>query len=1036
MATGRLTTLGALALEIDGIMLGMPTMQKARAIMAFLALHRQSDVSRERLTEIFWPEAEPQRAHDNFKTTLWAIRRCFRKSGLDPDEVIHATRLIVQWRAPLRVDAEEFVKAATDEGGDLQTALGLYNGDFLEGVYEEWAVSERERLAVLYESLLARSLERAPDVAVAQRMIERNPYHEPAYTALIDAELAAERYVAAVSVIARCRAALAEVGARPSSEFEARYGAIEAPARPAETTPTIRFVGREPELEAIDRGFARAAEGTGRLLLFVGDAGIGKSSILSQARAFAAARHVAMFTVRCVENDAGAYGPWPLLYSQVSDDDFNRLVVAGATEAAVSCATAVCAAVRGPITLMVDDVHALRAEGLAMLATIARELSRLGHGVIATLRPEGIHAVHSALSGIPFDEINVLPLVRPQVDLLIRQVMQEGADTLAGPLYDRTQGHPLFIAGILDSLAHSGAIRLEARGWRLAKPLDHRLDVPETLRRHVEMRLSSRGEDATSVACALALEPEATADDVAAALGIGETRTLDGLDDLLELGVIRQPSVGPQFEFCHEVFREVAATLLNAGRRARLHRMFAARLAESTVSNRALRRARHLAAAHDHLEAAVAFEEASWDASSLSAWHEAAERARKGLAQLEKVSVGPQRYRLIGSHHRLLANAHVQLGDVAAGIAAATDALRHTRLSGDDRLHVDSLLTRSSAYASGFRPGEQAADANEAAEIAQRLGDHGMVGRALRLASNAYRFQGRQHEAIAAARRAYDAGVRAADWNVASGAVDVLLRAQITWWRFGEAAETAMLERSTARRAGRPAEMMFTYTRSLLWYVLDRFTEANGELDALARYLASGEAQDDAGGVAAYPVWHFEMWVHYMRAILADAERDWDALIENARASEQAARPAASPVRWNAIANVLIDGLLGRAAPGDIDDAVALTSRLVEVQAAQTLFGWSHCAELSRARVAAALRQPDAVELLDQALDAVEKNAQLAPLDADRAFERLAAAAEAAGYEAAHGKAQARSDHYRAKRRAAALEFSPGEVWKTPIETV
>ena len=1034
MATGRLTTLGALALEIDGIMLGMPTIQKARAILAFLALHRRGDVSRERLTEIFWPEAEPQRAHDNFKTTLWAIRRSFRKNGLDPDEFIHATRLTVRWRAPLWIDAEEFVNAAAD-GGDLQTALGLYNGDFLEGVFEEWAVSERERLAVIYESLLARSLERSPDVAVAQRMIERNPYHEPAYAALVDAELAAERYVAAVSVIARCRAALAEVGARPSSAFEARYGAIEAPARPAEATPTIRFVGRESELEAIDSALARAAKETGGALLFVGDAGIGKSSILSQGRAFAAARHVAMFMVRCVENDAGAYGPWPRLYSQVSDDDFSRLVMAGATEAAVSCASAVCDAVRGPIALMVDDIHALRAEGLAMFATIARELTRLGHGVIATLRPEGIQTVRSALSGIPFEEVDVLPLARPEVDLLIRQVMQEGADALAGPLYDRTQGHPLFIVGIFDSLAHSGAIRPEARGWRLTKPLDHRLDLPESLRRHVETRVRSRGEDATSVACALALEPEATADDVAGALGIGETRTLDALDDLLELGVVRQPSVGPQFEFCHDVFREVAATLLNAGRRARLHRMFAARLAESTVSDRALRRARHLAAAHDHLEAAVAFEEASWDASSLSAWHEAAERARKGLAQLEKVSVGPQRFRLIGSHHRLLANAHVQLGDVAAGIAAATDALHHTRQSGDDRLHADSLLTRSWAYASGFRPGEQAADANEAAEIADRLGDHAMVGRALRLASNAYRFQGRQHEALATARRAYDAGAHAADWNVASGAVDVLLRAQITWWRLGEAAETAALERSTASRAGRPAEMMFTYTRSLLWYVLDRFSEAKSELDTLTRYIASGDAQDDAGGVAAYPVWHFEMWVHYMRAILASAERDWDTLVENARASEQAARPAASPVRWNAIANVLIDGLLGRAAQGDLDEAMALTSRLVEVHAAQTLFGWSHCPELSRARVAAALHRPDAAKLLDQALDAVEKNAVSTPLDADCAFERLATSAAAVGYEPVRNKAQARSDHYRAKRRAAALEFSPGEDWKPSIDT-
>ena len=1037
MTTGRLTTLGAFALEIDGVTLTMPTIQKARAMLAFLALHRQTDVGRERLTEIFWPEADPQRSHDNLKTTLWAIRRSFRNCGLDPDDFISATRLVVRWSAPLWVDAEKFADAVTDGRDDAQTALNLYKGDFLEGVTDEWAVSERERLAVMYESLLSRSIERSPDVILAQRMIERNPYHEPAYAALIDAELAAERYVAATAVVERCRAALAEVGARPSSQFEARYGAIKAPARPAETTPTVRFVGREPELDAVDGVFARAANGSGSVLLLVGDAGIGKSSVLRQAHALAAARKLDVFSVRCVEDDAGAYGPWPRLYAQVSDDDFTRLVVNGATEAAVSCAAAISAATRGRGALVVDDVHALRAEGLAMFAIVARELSRLGHGVVGALRPEGLQSVHAALSGLPFDEVNVLPLDREQVDILIRQVIQEGAGTLAGPLYDRTQGHPLFIVGILDALARSGAIRHEARGWRLAQPVDVRSDLPPTLKRYVETRLRSRGDDAAGVACALALEPEASADDVAAALDIGETRTLDGLDDLLELGVVRQPSVGPQFEFCHDVFREVAATLFNAGRRARLHRIFAGRLLDSSASDRALRRARHLAAVGDHLSAAFAFEEASRDAIALAAWREAAERASRGLLLVDGIIGGPQREGLAGRLYQHAASAQVQLGNIDDGITAATAALEHARLSGDNRLHLDALLTRSWAHAcSGGQALELGADAAEAAEIAERLEDRSMVSRAWRFASNSHRFHGRQAEAIATARRAYHAGVQAGDWDAASGSADVLLRAQITWWRFGDAAESVMLEQSAAHRAGRPAQMTFTYTRALLWYVLDRLEAARQELDTLARYAASGEQKRDARSLASFPDWHFESSIHYMRAVLASVDQRWDELIASAREAKRIAGPVASPLHKDAIAHALIDGLLGRAAPGDIDEAATLTSRPVAKQAAQSLFGWSHCSELSRARVAVALHGSDAPQLLDQALKAVEKNAVMTPLDADRAFERLAAAAAAAGYEAVRAKAHVHCEGYRARRRAAALEFSPGEEWKTAIESV
>jgi hypothetical protein len=74
---------------------------------------------------------------------------------------------------------------------------------------------------------------------------------------------------------------------------------------------------------------------------------------------------------------------------------------------------------------------------------------------------------------------------------------------------------------------------------------------------------------------------------------------------------------------------------------------------------------------------------------------------------------------------------------------------------------------------------------------------------------------------------------------------------------------------------------------------------------------------------------------------------------------------------------------------------------------------------------------------LGQALEAIEWNATRTPLDADRAFERLSVAAATAGFESLQRKAQARCDHYRAKRRAAALEFtSDGYGWEPYIDPV
>jgi hypothetical protein len=188
--------------------------------------------------------------------------------------------------------------------------------------------------------------------------------------------------------------------------------------------------------------------------------------------------------------------------------------------------------------------------------------------------------------------------------------------------------------------------------------------------------------------------------------------------------------------------------------------------------------------------------------------------------------------------------------------------------------------------------------------------------------------------------------------------------------------------------------------------------------------VASGEQRHDARSLASFPDWHFEGSIHYMLAMLASVDNAWDELIASAREAERIMGPVPSPLHRNAVAYVLIDGLLGRARPEDVEEAAILSSRLADVRPIQSLFGWSHCAELSRARVAVALHGPDAPDLLDQALGAVEKNALLTPLDADHAFERLAGAAAAAGRGDVKAEAQARCEHYRARRRAAAREFS------------
>jgi len=56
--------------------------------------------------------------------------------------------------------------------------------------YCSWTATERERFAMVYETLLSRMVARTRDVDLAQRLLQRNPYEKLSYETLIEAELA------------------------------------------------------------------------------------------------------------------------------------------------------------------------------------------------------------------------------------------------------------------------------------------------------------------------------------------------------------------------------------------------------------------------------------------------------------------------------------------------------------------------------------------------------------------------------------------------------------------------------------------------------------------------------------------------------------------------------------------------------------------------------------------------------------------------------------------------------------------------------
>ena len=285
MSPSTLTTLGGFAFNVNGFSAPALATRKARALMAFLVMNRGADSARERLLEIFWPDADPDNARKSLNTALHSIRLSLRAAGAEADTFLVATNSVVRWTANTTVDALQFATLAVSEDPTAnQEALQLYSGDFLEGDYDDWAVTERERLATLYESALAKSVTKSRDPNAARKLLTRNPYAEEAYATLIEAELDAGRSAGAIELVERCRKALAEVGEKPSEAFDERFGHVKLRSLdvPASNLPRqiTSFVSRATELAEIKALLTKS-----RLVTITGTGGVGKTRVALQVGA-------------------------------------------------------------------------------------------------------------------------------------------------------------------------------------------------------------------------------------------------------------------------------------------------------------------------------------------------------------------------------------------------------------------------------------------------------------------------------------------------------------------------------------------------------------------------------------------------------------------------------------------------------------------------------------------------------------------------------------------------------------------------------
>ena len=166
-----LRTFGGLSLESDGEPIGgAASRRRPLAVLAVLAVAGDASVSRDRLYALFWPESDLERARGALKQALYSVRRDVSAQDL----TIGSSDLRLN-REVIQSDAAEFTRLVS--AGDLEGAVALYGGPFLDGIhlkdaaeFERWVERERDRLAHAHRGALerlAKSAEEAGDVTRA-----------------------------------------------------------------------------------------------------------------------------------------------------------------------------------------------------------------------------------------------------------------------------------------------------------------------------------------------------------------------------------------------------------------------------------------------------------------------------------------------------------------------------------------------------------------------------------------------------------------------------------------------------------------------------------------------------------------------------------------------------------------------------------------------------------------------------------------------------------------------------------------------------
>jgi DNA-binding SARP family transcriptional activator/tetratricopeptide (TPR) repeat protein len=602
--------------------------RKHAALLVYLAASGRRVYTRDSLARMLW-ETPLERARHSLSQAIYDLRRNL------PGAVASAMGDAVHLEtSAFQLDALEFEQAL--KAGDLSLAVDLYRGAFADNLervgtddFERWREAERIRLARLGEMALRRYVRQCDQAGrwgemcvAALRLVKLSSLDEEAHRALMrglwlhgDAASAIRHYE---EIVAPLEKEFPEGVSEETHLLAHRIRSTPAPEPWVDNLGELQtpFLGREEEMETLRTAVRSIADTPENAILVSGEAGIGKSRLVSEFARSVALENIRQLESRCYPAESDVpYGPVIDGLRPIAADvarrpaadlesftrvghllsEFEYLTTEGEERIDASAwrrrlYEEVTSVVRlaleaGPIVWVIEDVQWMDATSASLLHYMTRRLEGYPFLLIATLRvargaelPEALPLSPPGTSELS-SEVRLESLTTDEIGELLNRASPDPGHRAAVELAQRLAGgNPLYALEVFRAAAGSTEWAAEASRW---DPL-----TDARLSKVLAVRLEGLPRDALTLLQSTAvLERQATPGAVAAVAELSLSEAARASVEPYGRGLLQDRD--GRLEFVNDIVREFVYAGMTALARTALHRTAAEFLQECSDTNAA-----------------------------------------------------------------------------------------------------------------------------------------------------------------------------------------------------------------------------------------------------------------------------------------------------------------------------------------------------------------------------------------------------------------------------------------------------------------